>query len=77
MLELDRPVTARELQGLLKEPEELSIFEYHLNTLVKAEAAELVVDPDELRFRLGGSNPQGVEEFLASMPLRACRLKRS
>lgn len=76
MLELDRPVTSSDLQAFWQKPKALEIFEYHLNTLVEAEMAELVVDPDELRFRLNGSNQQGIEEFLASMPLRAYRLKR-
>lgn len=77
MLELDRPVTSSEFRGLLLQRKPYSIFKYHLSTLVKARVAELVVDPDELRFRLNGSNQQGIEEFLASMPLPAYRLKRT
>ena len=76
MHELGHPVTSRELQMIWVESRALSIFEYHLDTLVKLRVAELVADSDELRFRLSGSNQQGVEELLASMPLRAYRVKR-
>lgn len=76
MLELDRPVTSSELRVLMDECRGLSILEYHLSTLVEMRVAMLVVDTDELRFRLDGSNRQGIEELLASMPLRAYSVKR-
>jgi len=54
MLELDRPVSSVELQMIWAELKELSIFEYHLSTLVRARVAEIVVGGPELRFRLSG-----------------------
>jgi|GEM_PF-2053827 len=51
MGELARPVTAAGLHTLWGGRKPLSVFDYHLCTLVKAGVAEVVLGP-ELRFRL-------------------------
>jgi hypothetical protein len=56
MQQLDSPVSSIELQRIWAEHKELSIFEYHLSTLVSARVAEIVIDGSELRFRMSGSS---------------------
>lgn len=51
MHELDRPVTSKELYARLDRAWSLKAIEYHLSTLVKAEAVEIVFGP-ELHFSL-------------------------
>jgi hypothetical protein len=56
MGELGRPVSSTELQGVWAELKSLSIFEYHLATLVSARVAEMVIDGPEMRFCLSKGN---------------------
>jgi hypothetical protein len=51
MPELDRPVTSKELYARLDRAWSLKAIEYHLSTLVKTGAVEIVFGP-ELHFSL-------------------------
>jgi hypothetical protein len=57
MRALERATTPEELRMIWGRCRPLSVFDYHLCTLVRAGVAELVIDGPKLRFRLvGGSN---------------------
>jgi hypothetical protein len=51
MQELGRAITSPELHAIWGKSKPLSVFDYHLSTLVRAGFAELIIGP-ELRFRL-------------------------
>ncbi len=51
MGEFDRPMTSAELYAIWDGSKPLEVIEYHLDTLVKAGVAEVVLGP-ELHFQL-------------------------
>ena len=67
MRELDRPVTAEELHAVWGGNKRLSVFEYHLSTLVMLGIAELIIG-SELRFSLCVQS--AVARFPAKLPKR-------
>ena len=77
MLELDRPVSSIELQVIWAEPKELSIFDYHLSTLVSAGVAEIVVDRPELRFRMSGRSRRVKQQDIYDVGSQGRRFRRS
>jgi hypothetical protein len=55
---LKRPTTPQELRVIWGGRKPLSVFDYHLCTLVRAGVAEFITDGPALRFRLaGGARP--------------------
>jgi hypothetical protein len=73
--ELDRPVLAAELCAFWSRSKSLSVFDYHLCTLVKAGVAEVVIGP-ELHFRLREPVESGHSKLSRERCRSACGTKR-
>jgi hypothetical protein len=58
----DRSVSVAELYAVWDGSKRLSVFEYHLSTLVRAGIAEVISGP-ELRFRLAEALDVGADEL--------------
>jgi hypothetical protein len=58
VVEMDRPVTSKELYARLDRAWSLKAIEYHLSTLVKTRVVEIVFGP-EIHFSLTDSGTKG------------------